>query len=61
MALDGWVRNTADGTVEAWIEGHPARVEHFVRWCREGPRQADVEQVDVYVENPAGVSGFRVR
>jgi len=61
MALAGWVRNTSAGQVEAWIEGESGRVDHFVRWCREGPRQAEVDRVDVYDETPAGATGFRVR
>jgi len=41
----GWVRICADGTVEAWFEGEADAVESMVRWCREGPRHADVEDV----------------
>jgi acylphosphatase len=56
----GWVRNTPEGTVEAVLEGEPDAVEELVRWCREGPRGAGVERVDVIEEEPEGLEGFRI-
>ena len=61
LGLGGWVRNTSDGTVEAWVEGEPSRIDDLIAWCREGSGHADVEQVKVYEETPTGVGGFRVR
>jgi acylphosphatase len=57
----GWVANRADGTVEAVFEGEPEAIEGLVRVCREGPRGAVVDRVDVEDEQPEGLSGFRVR
>jgi acylphosphatase len=57
----GWVRNLPDGTVEAMLEGDPAAVEALVAFCREGPRGAQVDRVEVSDEPPEGVSGFEVR
>jgi acylphosphatase len=59
--LGGWVRNAPDGTVEAVFEGDGAAVESMVRWCREGPRGAVVERVEVVDEEPEGLSDFRIR
>lgn len=59
--LAGWVRNCADGTVEAWFEGSADEVAAMVRWCTEGPRHADVEGVDVSEVAPEGLAGFAVR
>ncbi|HKU57736.1 MAG TPA: acylphosphatase [Gaiellaceae bacterium] len=56
----GWVRNRADGTVEAVFEGRPEDVEALVDLCRRGPRGADVERVDIAAESPEGLAGFRV-
>jgi acylphosphatase len=56
----GWVRNELDGTVEAVFEGEPEDVEALVAFCREGPRGAQVERVDVVSESPDGLAGFRV-
>ena len=56
----GWVRNTWDGTVEAVFEGDEDAVARMVDFCREGPRGAQVERVDVDDEPVEGASGFRV-
>lgn len=58
--LGGWVANRADGTVEAVFEGEPDAVDRLVEFCREGPRGARVDSVDVSEEEPEGVSGFAV-
>jgi acylphosphatase len=57
----GWIRNNADGTVEAVFEGRREDVETLIDFCRRGPRGAEVEHVDVAAESPEIVSGFRVR
>lgn len=59
--VDGWVRNNYDGTVEAVFEGEPAAVEALVAFCHEGPRGAQVDQVDVIAEGLQGLSGFAIR
>jgi acylphosphatase len=56
----GWARNNPDGTVEAAFEGEPEAVEALVAFCREGPRGASVERVDVDDEQPEGLRGFQV-
>jgi acylphosphatase len=57
----GSVANRRDGTVEAVFEGDPAAVEGLVDFCREGPRGARVDSVDVFEEAPDDLSGFMVR
>jgi acylphosphatase len=57
----GWVRNRHDGTVEAVFEGEPEAVEGLLAFCREGPRGARVERVEVTDEGPEGLAGFEVR
>jgi acylphosphatase len=57
----GWVRNCADGRVEAVLEGPPAAVERVVGWCHEGRPPARVDSVDIRDELPVGEVGFRVR
>lgn len=44
--LTGWVRNRADGAVEAEIEGPCDRLEAMLAWCREGPGLARVDSVE---------------
>ena len=55
----GWVRNNADGTVEAVFEGAPEAVDTLVAWCRRGPAGARVDDVTVESEEPSGERGFR--
>ena len=48
--LTGWVRNTADGRVEAVFEGEDENVNKMLAWCHIGPPTARVEDVTVKVE-----------
>ena len=57
----GWVTNRPDGAVEAVFEGEPEDVESMLSFCREGPRGAAVERVEVIEEEPEGLSGFAIR
>jgi acylphosphatase len=57
----GWVRNRPDGAVEAVFEGEPDAVASLVEYCRDGPRGASVERVDVTDEDPEGSASFEVR
>jgi acylphosphatase len=59
--VGGWIRNNPDGSVEAVFEGEPEAVERLVSFCRQGPRGADVDSVDVHEEDVAGLEGFSIR
>jgi acylphosphatase len=56
----GWVKNCADGRVEAVFEGEREDVDALVDFCRSGPRGAEVRSVDVVEESAEGLAGFRV-
>ena len=60
LGLDGWVRNAADGSVEAVFSGPPAQVEAMLRRCANGPPHAKVTAVTITDEGGAAPSGFRV-
>jgi acylphosphatase len=57
----GWVTNRSDGAVEAVFEGEADSVESLVEYTREGPRSAEVEDLEVFDEEPEGLSGFEIR
>ena len=59
--VKGWVANRPDAAVEAVFEGEPEAVERLVDFCREGPRGARVDSVDVTDEEPENLTGFDVR
>ncbi|HUQ27302.1 MAG TPA: acylphosphatase [Usitatibacter sp.] len=46
LGITGWVRNRADGSVEAVVQGSAEAVEAMQRWARRGPQQARVERVE---------------
>lgn len=59
--VTGWVRNNRDGTVEAVFEGEDVAVERLVGFCRDGPRGARVDRVEVQIEDPDELQGFLIR
>ena len=61
LGIAGWVRNRADGAVEAELEGPPEDVEALTDWFRRGPSGAQVERLEVEEAAPTGEAGFSVR
>lgn len=58
----GWVRNLADGSVEAVFEGGAEDVDRVVEWCRIGPGHASVENVEAVEEIYTGAfQDFSIR
>ena len=47
LKVTGWVRNCADGTVEAVAQGDAFDVGRLIEWAQCGPDAAKVEKVDV--------------
>lgn len=58
LDLAGWVRNRADGTVEALVAGDSAAVEELLRQCRRGPRLARVSDISEELAEPPDHPGF---
>lgn len=56
--LDGWVRNRADGSVEALVSGPTKAVELFVSHATKGPHGAKVSAVDLHNSEPPAEKGF---
>lgn len=60
--VGGWCRNRPDGSVEAVFEGEEAAVRAVVDWCRQGPKLARVDDLQVEWTVASGeFSGFAVR
>ncbi|KAH3757532.1 hypothetical protein Pelo_10648 [Pelomyxa schiedti] len=55
----GWVRNCADGSVEAVVQGDDAAVAAVLAWARDGPRCASVDGVAVLRDQVGQGEAFR--
>lgn len=47
LGLNGWVRNRADGGVEAIVQGPAESLERLIAWAHRGPSAARVRAVRV--------------
>jgi acylphosphatase len=58
LALDGFVRNRKDGSVEAVVIGNPKKVETLIALCHEGPPTSRVTDVKVNEGEVTTEKGF---
>jgi acylphosphatase len=56
--IDGWVRNRADGAVEAVFAGSAEAVAAMIAACKQGPPSARVERIE---ESEAGAGDLAMR
>lgn len=47
LAITGYAKNLADGSVQLAIEGEEDMLVKFIQWCHHGPEGAEVEHVSV--------------
>jgi acylphosphatase len=59
LGVQGWVRNRADGSVEALVAGDPAAVGALLTACRKGPHLARVEDISEEFAEPPEEPGFQ--
>ena len=60
--LNGWVKNLPSGEVEVLVQGNKEQIEKLIEWCKKGPPQADVINVDVkWEETKEVLSSFNVK
>ena len=60
LGLDGWVRNCADGSVEALFSGPEETVRQMIARCHRGPPVARVDEVEEFPADAPTVAGFHV-
>jgi acylphosphatase len=62
FGVTGWVRNSEDGSVEAWLEGEADAVDAVETWMLAGgPPSAEVVDADARSVDPEGHTRFEVR
>lgn len=62
LGITGWVRNLADGRLEAVFEGEKDKVEELVNWAKKGPMFAKVNGLESIPEEYQGeFNNFEIR
>lgn len=59
LRLDGWVRNRADGTVEAVFSGDGETITKMLEACHKGPPAARVTDIHTKEISDIPEKGFR--
>jgi acylphosphatase len=59
--LHGWVRNRADGSVEALMAGRAEEIDAMIDACRNGPPLAVVTDVIALDTTETPAVGFHIR
>jgi acylphosphatase len=59
--VNGWVRNCADSSVEAHLEGELNAVRWLIDKLAYGPKGARVDKCEVRDAEPENLGGFEVR
>ena len=61
LGLTGWIKNTANGDVEAVFVGDESSVNEMMTWCRVGPPLAQVDNVRIIRKRVEGeFTGFTI-
>ncbi|RNI36113.1 acylphosphatase [Hanamia caeni] len=60
LHINGWIKNCADGKVEAVVTGDKSEVEQFIEFCKTGPERAFVEKVEVSKREKTDFKKFEV-
>jgi len=61
LGVSGWIRNCADGAVEAHLAGEEAAVDRMIERMRHGPSAAEVEDVRQWDVEACDFNGFEIR
>ena len=61
LNLTGWVQNNQDDTVSIVAEGEEESLDELLKWCKSGPRYAEVKSIDIKWEKYIGdLKGFDI-
>jgi acylphosphatase len=59
LGLSGWVRNRADGSVEAMVAGNEETIRQIIAWAWRGPSGAQVRDVSITIVDDAPITDGR--
>ena len=60
LGLAGWVRNVDDGCVEVLAQGESSKLDGLQGRLHQGPRWADVRDVECHEVAETRLNGFRI-
>jgi acylphosphatase len=60
LGIKGWVKNLPDNNVEITATAADDVLQKFIRWCKQGPPRAVVEEVNLEEFAPEEFSGFKI-
>jgi acylphosphatase len=62
LGVSGWVRNLSDGRVEVMAEAEEENLLEFIKFLKQGPRHARVENIEVeWLESEGEFKSFEIR
>jgi acylphosphatase len=59
--IEGFIKNMPDSSVYIEATGPDDEIELFIEWCRNGPKWAFVENVEVTETNDKPFLGFTIK
>lgn len=61
LGLKGFVSNQSDGNVYLEVEGSQERLKDFIAWCKIGPENARIGDLDVNEAELKAYSSFSIK
>jgi acylphosphatase len=61
LGLSGWVRNLEDGRVEVMASGESTLIEQLHQWLTQGPRMANVLNLEYHEIDYQDFPDFTIR
>lgn len=60
LGVKGWIKNTAEGNVEAVVSAGEEQLKQFKAWCRKGPAKAMVKRLEETEQEELSLVDFRI-
>jgi acylphosphatase len=60
LGITGTVQNVGEDAVHIEASGAPQQIDLFVEWCKKGPENAKIENVEVKKISQRNFTGFTV-
>lgn len=61
LGIKGYVKNLTNGKVYIEAEGTDVQLRDFIKWCHQGPPNANVENVEIEFTEIKNFETFSIR